>query len=122
MSYSSSSPHPSTNAASLGWLPGRGDWDTRIFSLITTFLTILSLFFPSGLWRGSASVRRRGSDDEESEVKEMDAGNMMVEEGVEEGRMEEEEFREDEERLWSPNSSDCVVLALIPDASAFPTQ
>ncbi|KAF9643234.1 hypothetical protein BDM02DRAFT_3132565 [Thelephora ganbajun] len=44
-------------------------------------------------------------------------GDIMVEEGV-----EEEELRVDEEGMWSPNSSDCAVLALIPDASAFPTQ
>ncbi|KAF9642171.1 hypothetical protein BDM02DRAFT_3193762 [Thelephora ganbajun] len=40
--------------------------------------------------------------------------------GVEEGVGEEELM--DEEGLWSPNSSDRAVLALVPDTAAFPTQ
>ncbi|KAF9642579.1 hypothetical protein BDM02DRAFT_3193002 [Thelephora ganbajun] len=42
---------------------------------------------------------------------------VVVEEGV-----EEEEMEIGEEDLWSPNSSDCAVLALVLDASALPTQ
>ncbi|KAF9641964.1 hypothetical protein BDM02DRAFT_3194170 [Thelephora ganbajun] len=41
---------------------------------------------------------------------------------VEEGNTGEENFGMDEERLWSPSSSDCAVLTLVPDTSAFPTQ
>ncbi|KAF9641841.1 hypothetical protein BDM02DRAFT_3194453 [Thelephora ganbajun] len=44
-----------------------------------------------------------------------------AEEGVEE-RVEEEEVDMGEEGLWSPNSSDRAVLALIPDAPVFLTQ
>ncbi|KAF9644363.1 hypothetical protein BDM02DRAFT_3190694 [Thelephora ganbajun] len=53
-------------------------------------------------------------------------GYISLEEVVEEsevlveGRVEEEELGMDEEGLWSPNSSDHAILALIPDASAFP--
>ncbi|KAF9642238.1 hypothetical protein BDM02DRAFT_3193622 [Thelephora ganbajun] len=43
--------------------------------------------------------------------------------GVEEERVEEEEEVEmGEEGLWSPNSSDRAILALVPDAPAFPVQ
>ncbi|KAF9642312.1 hypothetical protein BDM02DRAFT_3193505 [Thelephora ganbajun] len=46
----------------------------------------------------------------------------LVEEGMEEGRVEEEELMEGEDGLWSPNSSDRAVLALMPDSFVFPTQ
>ncbi|KAF9643037.1 hypothetical protein BDM02DRAFT_3132696 [Thelephora ganbajun] len=45
----------------------------------------------------------------------------LVGEGIEEERVEEE-VGMDEEGLWSLNSSDHAVLALVPDSSAFPTQ
>ncbi|KAF9645702.1 hypothetical protein BDM02DRAFT_3189490 [Thelephora ganbajun] len=43
----------------------------------------------------------------------------LAEEGMEEERIEEEDDM-GEEGLWSPNSSDRAVLALVPDAPAFP--
>ncbi|KAF9642123.1 hypothetical protein BDM02DRAFT_3133310 [Thelephora ganbajun] len=45
----------------------------------------------------------------------------LMEEGEEEERVEEE-VDMGEEGLWSPNSSDRAVLALVPDSSVFPTQ
>ncbi|KAF9648384.1 hypothetical protein BDM02DRAFT_3129084 [Thelephora ganbajun] len=56
----------------------------------------------------------------EEEVVEEEVGlDEGVEEGLEEG---EEEVEMGEEGLWSPNSSDRAILALVPDSSVFPTQ
>ncbi|KAF9643820.1 hypothetical protein BDM02DRAFT_3191154 [Thelephora ganbajun] len=49
------------------------------------------------------------------------SGYVSLEESVGEG-VGEEEMEVGGEGLWSPNSSDHAVLALIPDASAFPVQ
>ncbi|KAF9643775.1 hypothetical protein BDM02DRAFT_3191238 [Thelephora ganbajun] len=43
-------------------------------------------------------------------------GDVMVGERME----EEKEVETYEDGLWSPNSSDCAILALVPDAPAFP--
>ncbi|KAF9650359.1 hypothetical protein BDM02DRAFT_3185398 [Thelephora ganbajun] len=55
-------------------------------------------------------------------------GYVSVEDGIEDGDVIVEEgggggdtIKLDEEHLWSPSSSDCAILALIPEASVFPT-
>ncbi|KAF9642615.1 hypothetical protein BDM02DRAFT_3192935 [Thelephora ganbajun] len=54
---------------------------------------------------------------------------VSVEDGIEDGDVVVEEgggggdiIELDEERLWSPSSSNCAVLALVPDTFIFPTQ
>ncbi|KAF9644360.1 hypothetical protein BDM02DRAFT_3190689 [Thelephora ganbajun] len=58
----------------------------------------------------------------------LSSGYVSLEDAVGEGevvveeRTEEEEVEMNEEGLWSLNSSDRAVLALVPDNLAFPTQ